>query len=249
LNADNTSVILCKGSDVYPLDKDKTKLSSKDYIYLDHFLDVTKSNLFFAKGIILVEGWAEELLIPVIATKLGYDLTEREISIVNVGSTAYLHYAKILMRNDDKVLDYPVSIVTDMDLRPNDGVFDAVEEKERVEQLEKKLDVGNNTNVKLFVAKHWTLEWCLFKSTAFSQDFMEACAKVHNKTQEFQKVNNEWDAEKFSKKLDEMLRKRDLDKVAIATTLSERIYERQDINIQENDDAYYLLEAIKFVCP
>jgi putative ATP-dependent endonuclease of OLD family len=47
-----------------------TKLEKKDYKFLDTFLDVTKSNLFFAKGVILVEGWAEEILIPVIAEVL-----------------------------------------------------------------------------------------------------------------------------------------------------------------------------------
>ena len=87
---DNTNVILCYDSDVYPLNTDTTRLDEDDCIFLDHFLDVTKSNLFFAKGVIIVEGWAEELLIPVIANKLGYNLTNKEISIVNVGSTAYI---------------------------------------------------------------------------------------------------------------------------------------------------------------
>jgi putative ATP-dependent endonuclease of OLD family len=249
LNAPNTSVILCKGIDAYPLDKGKTKLDDGDYVFLDHFLDVTKSNLFFAKGVILVEGWAEELLLPVIATKLGYDLTEHEVSIVNVGSTAYLHYAKILMRNDGKALDYPVSIVTDMDIRPNDGVIDEEKENDKLEQLKNDLDVGANKNVKLFVAKHWTLEWCLFKSKVFSDDFMEACANVHSKTQEFKKVDGEWNVENFSKKLEEKLRNRTLDKVAIATMLSEKLSESQNLDIDKDDEAYYLSEAIKFVCP
>lgn len=48
--------------DAYPLTKGMTKLNDSDYLYLQNFLDVTKSNLFFAKGIILVEGWAEELI-------------------------------------------------------------------------------------------------------------------------------------------------------------------------------------------
>jgi putative ATP-dependent endonuclease of OLD family len=249
LNAPNTSVILCKGIDAYSLDKGKTKLDDGDYAFLDHFLDVTKSNLFFAKGVILVEGWAEELLLPVIATKLGYDLTEHEVSIVNVGSTAYLHYAKILMRNDGKALDYPVSIVTDMDIRPNDGVIDEEKENDKLEQLKNDLDVGANKNVKLFVAKHWTLEWCLFKSKVFSDDFMEACANVHSKTQEFKKVDGEWNVENFSKKLEEKLRNRTLDKVAIATMLSEKLSESQNLDIDKDDEAYYLSEAIKFVCP
>ena len=37
-----------------------------------------------------------------IQKKLGYDLTKHEVSIVNVGSTAYLHFAKIFQRTDDR---------------------------------------------------------------------------------------------------------------------------------------------------
>jgi len=51
MDEDNTSVIMCKDNDVYPLTKGKTRLESKDYQFLDQFLDVTKSNLFFAKGL------------------------------------------------------------------------------------------------------------------------------------------------------------------------------------------------------
>lgn len=47
---DNTNVILCYDSDVYPLNTDTTRLDEDDCKFLDHFLDVTKSNLFFAKG-------------------------------------------------------------------------------------------------------------------------------------------------------------------------------------------------------
>lgn len=64
--------------------KGKTKLVARDYIYLENFLDVTKSNLFFAKGVIIVEGWAEDLLIPVLANNLNKNLTRNEVSVVNV---------------------------------------------------------------------------------------------------------------------------------------------------------------------
>lgn len=34
-----------------------------DYNFLERFLDATKANLFFARGVIMVEGDAENLLI------------------------------------------------------------------------------------------------------------------------------------------------------------------------------------------
>jgi putative ATP-dependent endonuclease of OLD family len=42
----------------------------RDYDFLYRFLDATKANLFFARGVLLVEGDAENLLIPTIAKGL-----------------------------------------------------------------------------------------------------------------------------------------------------------------------------------
>lgn len=87
---DLNQVVICKEGKVFPLGPTYTQLDKDDYEFLDHFLDVTKANLFFAKGIILVEGWAEEIILPAIAQGMGKDLTAHEVSIINVGSTAYM---------------------------------------------------------------------------------------------------------------------------------------------------------------
>ena len=75
----------------------ETKLEVEDYEFLERFLDATKSNLFFAKGLIFVEGDAENLLIPAIADLIGYPLHEYGISIVNIGNTAFERYIKIIL--------------------------------------------------------------------------------------------------------------------------------------------------------
>ena len=72
--------------------------------------------MFFARGIIIVEGDAEALLLPAIAEAIGRPLNQNGVSIVNVGSTAYKRYAKIFLRNDGQTFDMPVAIVTDMDI-------------------------------------------------------------------------------------------------------------------------------------
>lgn len=251
ISMDNTSVVLCKDNDVYPLTKGKTKLEDNDYIYLENFLDVTKSNLFFAKGVIIVEGWAEDMIIPVLANNLDKNLTRHEVSVVNVGSTAYLHYARILMRKDGKTLNYPVSIVTDYDVRPKDDwTFDDVEEKKKLNGINAKLNSNNSPNVKLFLATHWTLEWCLFMSNALSAIFKDACMKVHSRTNEFKKIyNGDYDDEKFRSKLAEKLKDRSLDKVAIASEICLSIKKlATKLDIEENDTAYYLVQAINHVC-
>lgn len=251
---DIDKLIICNGNEVFPLRKEiDTQLEKENYSYLKRFLDVTKSNLFFAKGVIIVEGWAEEILIPAIAERLGYDLTKHEVSIVNVGSTAYLHFAKIFLRKDDKQMNIPVSIITDLDIRPDDdGNFNDTKESEKRKSLEEKFNNFNGTDVILKIAKQWTLEWCLFMSSSLSTAFKESVLKVHSKTDEFKKDDNGIFKPEFQKKLIHKLSKIDgtsqLDKVAVANTLAEKIAD--DEPTLDVDDEYikYLIDALKHAC-
>lgn len=111
------NLILLKDRNAYPMDESSTCCDESDYSFLQRFLDATKANLFFARGVILVEGDAENLLLPIIAKIIGLDLHSYGVSIVNVGSTAYERYAKIFQRKDGQSLNIPVSIITDLDVR------------------------------------------------------------------------------------------------------------------------------------
>ena len=246
-------LILCNGNDVYPLGKN-TRLDENDHKYLEHFLDVTKSNLFFAKGVIIVEGWAEQILIPVIAKKLGYDLSAKEVSIVNVGSTAYLHFARIFLRKDEKKINVPVAIVTDLDNRPksDDGTFDGAEAANKLSQIRKKIGDIDQSNITLNAAKEWTLEWCLFRSS-LSELFKESVAEVHSRTKSFKKnkESNTWDPN-FKNTLISKLKKAKgdspLDKLAVATVMANKI-EEQDHSITSDDEYLrYIIDAIKHAC-
>ena len=84
------NLIICHDGHAFPMGKEYTMLEGTDYSFLERFLDVTKANLFFAKGVILVEGWSEEILLPVLAKRMGINITEKGISIVNIGNTAFL---------------------------------------------------------------------------------------------------------------------------------------------------------------
>lgn len=252
---DVDKLIICNDGEVFPLTKGSTHLKDKDYIYLQQFLDVTKSNLFFAKGVIIVEGWAEEILLPVIAKQLGYDLTKYEVSIINVGSTAYLNFAKIFLRKDHKTMNIPVSIVTDLDVRPNDhNQFDKNKELKKANRVIAKLKPFiNDSKIKLFLAKQWTLEWCLYKSNSLNPLFKESVSTVHSRTKEFKKDDSGLNYKpEFECMLIEKLRKTrgtsGLDKVAVAHYLSKLIKDN-DVNLA-GDDEYinYLFDAIKHAC-
>lgn len=173
------NLILMKNGTGYDLTEGQTGLQKGDYLFLQRFLDSTKANLFFAKGIIMVEGDAENILIPVIADILDYPLEKYGISIVNVGSTAFLRYSGIMVRKDGTDIGIPVSVITDCDVQPYDidsstkeKIFNE-KEAESTHEKEEKDKKYTNGSVKGFTSPRWTLEYCIAMS-CLSDDFHKA---------------------------------------------------------------------------
>lgn len=90
----------------------KLNLTDKDEKDLTRYLDVTRAEMLFARGIILVEGDAEKFLLPVFARSLGYDLDHLGITICSVSGTNFQPYVKFLT-----ALEIPFSVITDWDPR------------------------------------------------------------------------------------------------------------------------------------
>lgn len=112
------NVILLKNKTGYDMSYKNTKLEKGDYLFLQRFLDATKANLFFARGILMVEGDAENLLLPVLADIIDCSLEKHGVSIVNVGSTAFLRFSKIFLRSNGESIGVPISVITDCDVKP-----------------------------------------------------------------------------------------------------------------------------------
>lgn len=87
-------------------------LTTADEQDLTRYLDVTRAEMLFARGIILVEGDAEKFLLPEFAKQLGYDLDYLGITVCSVSGTHFTPYAKLLSS-----LGIPFSILTDWDPR------------------------------------------------------------------------------------------------------------------------------------
>ena len=111
------SIIMLHEDVAYSIGRGKTKLEADDYDFLERFLDATKSNLFFAKGVIMVEGDAENIFLPTFAEVIGLPLYKYGISIVNVGSLAFKRYSSIFLRTDEQPMNFPVSILSDLDFK------------------------------------------------------------------------------------------------------------------------------------
>jgi putative ATP-dependent endonuclease of the OLD family len=83
---------------------------------LQRYIDVTRGELFFARGIIFVEGDAERFLVPAFAEALGIDLDALGVTVCSVAGTNFAPYIKLVGPDS---LEIPFVVLTDLD--PQDG--------------------------------------------------------------------------------------------------------------------------------
>ncbi|MBU8976897.1 AAA family ATPase [Lysobacter sp. MMG2] len=81
---------------------------------IERYLNATRSEMLFARGVIFVEGDAEETLMPVFADAIGINLDRRGITVCNVAGVNFAPYVKLAAS-----LGLPYAVVTDWD--PLDG--------------------------------------------------------------------------------------------------------------------------------
>lgn len=99
--------------DVVGEKKYQENLNSKKYV--QRFLDATKSNLLFSEKIILVEGIAEQLLIPIFADYLGKSLEDNHISVVNIGGRYFEHFLYLFDTKKSYTINRKIACITDLD--------------------------------------------------------------------------------------------------------------------------------------
>ncbi len=81
-----------------------------EFLDVERYLDVKRGEIFLGKGVILVEGIAEEYIIPKFAELIGKPLDEKGIVVCNINCTNFKPYMKML-----KSLSIPYSVITDGD--------------------------------------------------------------------------------------------------------------------------------------
>ncbi|MDP1843253.1 MAG: AAA family ATPase [Sediminibacterium sp.] len=86
---------------------------------LQRYIDVTKSQLFFAKGCLFVEGISEELLITAFSQVEGFALEDYRIELVNVDGVSFYPFMFLFNSSaETKRLPKRVAILTDDDRFP-----------------------------------------------------------------------------------------------------------------------------------
>lgn len=220
------NVTIMRGNKPFSLSKGQTLLDNDDYLYLERYLDATKANLFFAKGIMVVEGPAEELLLPTIARLLGKDLTEYGVSIVNVRGTGLRRYARIFQRKDEsQSLGIPVACITDRDIMPDCAPAICINEKytsvaeypqkrrnwktesefasenDKQKYIQDKQAKADGQTVKTFVSGHWTFEYDMAYA-GLMDDMLDALVVIRyqaqNRAEKLQEIKDEIDTQTTS---------------------------------------------------
>ena len=119
-------------------DSGKLTVDAKSHIrYLQRYLDATKSTMFFARRVILVEGISEQILIPTLFyLYANISLEKAGCSIVNVNGVAFSHFIEIIKNG------YFIKclVLTDRDSK--------TQREQRAEDLKSKYD-SNQINISI----------------------------------------------------------------------------------------------------
>ena len=166
--ADVESIVMMSKGIAYPMHREATKLAPGDYRFLRKFLDATKSNLFFAKAIIIVEGDAENILLPTFAQLLGKPLSKFGVSIVKVGHVGLFRYARIFQRSNPPEISIAVACIADRDIPPDCAKSQIGNRKtegeltaDKIAQREAGIRKNDAGTTRTFISEHWTLEYDL----------------------------------------------------------------------------------------
>jgi putative ATP-dependent endonuclease of OLD family len=108
-------VVLRKTADLQSTEGASTAdltLAANDVADLERYLDVTRGEMLFAKGVVLVEGDAELFIVPALAKARGVDFDELGVTVCSVAGTNFAPYVKLLGVNGLKI---PFAVITDGD--------------------------------------------------------------------------------------------------------------------------------------
>lgn len=109
-------------------------MDESEFLDVERYLDVKRGEIYLGKAVLLVEGIAEEYLVPRFAELLGKPLDEKGIIVCNINCTNFTPYVKLLHS-----LAIPYAVITDGDFYV---VNDKGEREYHKMNTENALDVG-----------------------------------------------------------------------------------------------------------
>lgn len=146
-------------------------MSDGEFLDVERYLDVKRGEIYLGKAVLLVEGIAEEYLVPKFAELLGKPLDEKGIIVCNINCTNFTPYVKVL-----KNLGIPYAIITDGDYyyknEEEERVYHHMNDKdsdeengwlgmEIIEQMVKELKLNDDTEIPDDIGEKDKLFWSL----------------------------------------------------------------------------------------
>ncbi|WP_180001773.1 AAA family ATPase [Acinetobacter sp. YH12255] len=131
-------------------------LADNNLSFLNRWLDITKSNLLFASGVILVEGIAEQMIIPELAKTVlkGKEINNIEdygVSVINLNGIYFNHFMRLYcnitgvpdVQEDQVGLNVPIRCAGITDLDPDQFYYeeDTSTDTESKDKPEKKIKI------------------------------------------------------------------------------------------------------------
>lgn len=112
-------------------------LADNNLNFLNRWLDITKSNLLFASGVILVEGIAEQMIIPELAKTVLKDkeinnIEDYGVSVINLNGIYFNHFMRLYcnitgvpdVQEDQVGLNIPIRCAGITDLDPDQTYYE-----------------------------------------------------------------------------------------------------------------------------
>lgn len=216
----------------------KIDLDAVQQGYLRRFFDATKSTMLFANGVILVEGIAEQLVIPELSRIMGIGLDRHGVSIVNIGGVGFTHFLPLFGEHG---MPTRCSVITDGDpveVQGSDGESEFIESN-RATLLRER--ATQNINVKVATTTfEWDLAYANFKDGR--DTLLRALSHVKPRKAERLRQKQFFDARIWA---NEFYAEVEAHKGAYAMFLAEEISKSTSTFVVPS----YLQEAIRWTCP
>lgn len=229
-NIKNVNVIVSSGRETWISCSPGNNLGEDKVVPINRFLDITRCNLLFSRGVILVEGDAEEIMIPyLIKIVYGISLDEIGISVINNRGTEFDNLASMFDRDR---LRKRCAIVTDLDRRLNNKYSSddaATQGENRSNHLNN--EYKNNEYVDVFYAEY-----------TFEVDF--AIAGENNKMQLIQMAEKKYAYKKYQNNIAEKLTSPEIDIVAEAAL---DLVHKDDLEIKKKGKGWTALMMVDHI--
>ena len=147
-------------------------------VYIDRWLDATKSTMLFSRGVILVEGISEAIVVPKLAqlvlseynskhkdNPIEDSLDKMGVSVININGINFKYFDKLFANFDGSkgpCIPIRCSNITDRD--PGCGEYPACSDTNVVGKnpiIESKNDIESDGNVRIFISPLKTFEYDL----------------------------------------------------------------------------------------